>query len=131
MKRELADWLTLTRETAQTNVERYKSRRNLMYEPIIGLLHNLKEERFHPILFLNHPTPSGMNNRYKSKFHHNIGFATAQEAITNIKDVLVPKVEEHFGTPKLTIEKYIPWDGEDTPAMVVFFSDDDVPQPLF
>jgi hypothetical protein len=94
-------------------------------KPIIGMLHNTKEERYHPILFLPNPTPSGMKERYKSKNHHTAGFLTRQEALEQITNQFVPWCEKYVGKPDLCLEKDFPWDGENTPAMVVFFIKND------
>ena len=95
--------------------------------PIIAMLHNTKENKFHPIVFLESPLPGppepGKPVRHKSKMHHTTGFPTREEAATSARGELTRKVEEHFGKPKYCLAKDFPWDGEGTPAMVIFFSD--------
>lgn len=92
--------------------------------PIFGLLHNVKENRWHPILFIEAPLPgppeSGKSIRLKSKGHHTTGFATREDAIAEIADK-APHVEPPAA---IDTEKDIEWDGEDTPAMVAILSEE-------
>jgi hypothetical protein len=96
-----------------------------MTDPIIGMLHNVHNNRFHPILFLYNPLPGGGGpDRHKSKGHHTEGFATREEAEAFVGTTMV-KYAQNFGEPKLCLENLFPWDGEGTPAMVVFFGESD------
>lgn len=95
-----------------------------MNSPIIGMLHNTAKNTFHPILFLNHPTPSGMD-RYKSKVHHTNGFADRNEAIQSAETDVANLAKNNFGTPQFCLEKDFPWDGQGIPAMVIFFGEQD------
>lgn len=91
--------------------------------PIIAMLHNTKEDKYHPILFLCYPTPSGMENRYKSKVHHTNGFSIREEAVKFANKELL-EFSKKFGDPSISLNKDFVWDGEDFPAMVVFFTED-------
>lgn len=89
----------------------------------VANLHNLKTDRYHPILFRESPQPSWKPGdafvRSKSAGHHTKGFDTREEALAECKSIA-----ERQGA-KLCIEKDFPWDGEDIPAMVVFFGEQD------
>ena len=92
----------------------------MLLNPIIANLHNVKTDRYHPILFEERPLPGGGGpTRHKSRGHHTAGFATREEAIA--------ECEKMANNPdmggKLCIEKDFPWDGEETPVMVVFFAE--------
>lgn len=90
--------------------------------PIIGMIHNRKLNRWHPALYLESPLPGPPNGdksvRHKSKMHHTAGFATREEAIKNAMDDLAPKCE----CRQFALEEDIEWDGEDVPAEVAFFT---------
>lgn len=103
----------------------------MLLNPIIGMLHNTKAERWHPIIFSESPLPGPYSEdkpvRHKSCGHHTVGFATRAEAMANIMNEMVVKLPE----AKLALEKDFVWDGEDVPALVVFFGEvDGVLQPL-
>jgi len=96
-----------------------------MWNFIIAMLHNLKTDRFHPILFYESPLPSSSEDskvvRHKSKGHHTVGFDTREQAIEFAQTTM----KEYYPNARDCIEKDFPWDGEDTPAMVVFFGEND------
>ncbi len=108
-----------------------------MFKPIIALLHNIKDNKWHPILFLHNPLPGPPEAdkpvRHKSKFHHTDGFATRDEAIKCIDESLMPAVKKEWGEDvKKSLAQDLPWDGEGVPASVMFFLEvDGVPQPAF
>lgn len=86
----------------------------------IANLHNVKTNRYHPILFRESPQPSwspGDPLRSKSSGHHTKGFDTREEAIAECKQIAERQ------QAKLCIEKDFSWDGEGMPAMVVFFGE--------
>jgi hypothetical protein len=87
-------------------------------QTIIGILHNTKTDRYHPITFRYAPTPSGLD-RYKSGGHHTSGFDTRSEALDFINNTMV----NYFPGFTPCLAKDFSWDGENIPAMVVVFSD--------
>lgn len=97
--------------------------------PIIGMLHNTATQRYHWIIFLARPLPGSDEpgvlvkwSRYQSHSHHTEGFATREQALAYAREELAPLVQESFGlTPRLCLEQDFAWDGQDMPAMVVFF----------
>lgn len=94
----------------------------MLFNPIIANLHNTKTNRYHPILFTESPLPGGDGpTRHKSKGHHTKGFDTREEAIAECERM---SADEYCGG-RLCIAKDFPWDGEDIPAMVVFFGEVD------
>ena len=94
----------------------------MFLNPIVGMIHNVKENRWHPILFDERPLPGNPENliRHKSLGHHTVGFPTRAKALVNIDEDLIPKCDCPV---KKALEKDFPWDGEGVPAMVVFFKD--------
>ena len=95
----------------------------MLLNPVMANLHNMKTDRYHPIMFQERPQPSYKEGdkliRSKSAGHHTLGFDTRDEAITECK-----KLAEKTNA-RLCISKDFPWDGEDTPAMVIFFGEKD------
>jgi hypothetical protein len=88
---------------------------------IYGILQNTKTNRYHPILFRRAPMPGGADaelthQRYRSAGHHTIGFDTLPEAQANIVQMCATHGLMDSGC-------LYPWDGEDVPAMVEFFSE--------
>ena len=103
-----------------------------MLNPIVAMLHDTEHDRWHPVVFEEKPLPGNPDNpiRHKSKMHHTEGFATRDEALVGC-DGLAHQLEDHaIGEIKMSVDKAFPWNGEGIPAMVVFFSDDEVPVPL-
>jgi hypothetical protein len=92
--------------------------------PIFGMLHNTKDKRWHPILFVESPLPGppepGKPVRLRSKGHHTVGFATREEALASIVEK-APQVEPPAASDT---EKDIEWDGDGVPALVAFLSED-------
>ena len=108
----------------------------MFFNPIIAMLHNTKENRWHPILFCESPLPGPHSPdkpiRHKSKMHHTTGFLTREEAVTDARTVMANAVATESDCPaKFALEKDFEWDGEGIPAMVTFFGElDGVLQPL-
>ena len=99
-----------------------------MFSPIIAMIHNTKLNRWHPVIFVEKPLPgpSGPDTpiRHKSSGHHTAGFSTREEALAHIKSELRPKVEERaIGAVRECLGKDFAWDGEDIPAMVIYFTE--------
>lgn len=88
--------------------------------PVIGILHNKKENRWHPIVFDESPMPGPHDPetmvRFRSKMHHTGGFATREEAATNAKGELM----ERLGAAQLAIDADLAWDGDGVPAITAF-----------
>lgn len=93
---------------------------------LVMMLHNTKNETFHPIMFRDSPMPGEGTGehlnfiRFKSIGHHTTGFKSKEIALhecSNIKDKLV----KHYD-PDVVIntEDFIEWDGEGSPASVIF-----------
>lgn len=101
--------------------------------PVISILYNSKENKYHPILFLNHFLPGGIDgNRYKSKMHHTKGFSDREDAIKSIKNEFSSVVKDNFGEPKLSLSKEIVWNGEGVPVITTIFAEvDGEMMPLF
>lgn len=90
----------------------------MLIDPVIAMLHNQHENRWHPILFELAPLPGSVVSpaRYKSKGHHTAGFENRELAIEGAK-----KLSAQVEGARLFIEEDIEWDGLELPAMVQFF----------
>ena len=88
---------------------------------IVGMLKDVANGRWHPIVFEYHPMPDGIDSpRFKSKMHHTGGFATRKEAEEETPKLAEQAKEHLFGVVAVDIEKDIPWYGNGIPAMSVF-----------
>jgi hypothetical protein len=89
--------------------------------PIVAMLHNVSENRWHPILFIESPLPGpdepGKPVRHKG--HHTTGFAKRHEAVESAME-LAQRTEP---AARLCLDKDFEWDGHEIPAMVVYFDD--------
>jgi hypothetical protein len=97
-----------------------------MFNPVVSMLHNVKLNRWHPILFYESPLPGPPSPdkpvRHRSKGHHTQGFDTREAALISAKDLAEKIAPESIGPVSLALEADFPWDGEDIPAMVVYFA---------
>lgn len=98
--------------------------KQLILNPVFGMLHNVKENRWHPILFRESPLPGPDRPdkpvRLKSVGHHTAGFPTREEAIADTEDKAPKGIAP---TPRYDWTKDIPWDGEGIPTDVRFLLD--------
>jgi hypothetical protein len=95
----------------------------LLY-PVIAILYNIKNETYHPIVYDRYPL-SGLPDRYKSRMHHTEGFSERADAVESQLDTAKKIWEVHKTVPKFyNTDLY--WDGEDIPAEVMLFSDDNL-----
>jgi len=95
--------------------------------PVVANLHNLKDEKWHPIVFRLSFTPSGMK-RYKSVGHHTKGFDTREAALEECRNIVDRAMKEKSfigDAPKLCVGKDFPWDGEEIPAMTAYFGENE------
>lgn len=97
----------------------------MLLNPIIAMLHDTTNDRWHPIVFREAPLPGEAGpTRHKSKSHHTEGFPTREEAITGCHELQGELGKHSIGEVKLCLEKAFEWDGEGVPAMVVFFGEE-------
>lgn len=87
---------------------------------IIQILHNIKRDTYHPIVYVSDLVPEKVNEvtRYKSKMHHTSGFETLDEALEDIV-TLEENVKEHLyyvSEVIKEIKEVFIWDGEDDPV---------------
>ena len=96
-----------------------------MFNLIVANIHNTKTDRYHPVLFYESTLPGPPSEskpvRHKSKGHHTEGFDTRKEAIASCEDIAKSLEQQNGVAPRTCLEKDFAWDGEDTPAMVIFF----------
>jgi hypothetical protein len=97
-----------------------------MLNPIIAMLHNVGANRWHPIVFIEHPLPGPYDaakpHRHKSSGHHTEGFETREAAVANVNDELSGKIASRaLGLTRIALDDDIEWDGEGIPAIVAFF----------
>lgn len=97
----------------------------MLLNPVIAMLHDETNDRWHPIVFQEAPLPGSYDpdrpRRWKSKMHHGAGFATRAEAEADANDSLAPRLKELAGGVTLKLEEVFGWDGEGVPASVAFF----------
>ncbi len=93
---------------------------------IIGILHNQKTTKFHPIIFRYSPLPGGADiPRYKSSGHHTNGFVFRDEAIRECFSMAVALTERFTERIQTAIAKDIEWDGETLPAISALFTENE------
>lgn len=103
----------------------------ILWNPIVAMLHNVRANRWHPIVYCESPLPGPVDAakpvRHKSKGHHTEGFATREEAIAGANQVADKIAKECSDTSKcrLALEEDIPWGGDGIPADVAFFGEVD------
>lgn len=84
----------------------------------VTLIHNVKEDTWHPVIFRYAPAPSGLH-RWKSLGHDANGFKTLEEAQEAGKRVSNTLREQ--GKDSVFYSTFVRlWDGEDVPAMILF-----------
>lgn len=99
--------------------------------PIVAILHNLKTDRYHPILFDEHPYPGPYSDdkprRHKSSGHHTRGYDTREAAVEGAKGPeMGARMKEVFGIePRYSFARDIAWDGDAMPAMTMHFIEQD------
>jgi hypothetical protein len=94
----------------------------------ISILHNIKENRFHPIYYRYSPMPGSMRDhtkgirgqeemvRWKSGGHHTEGFRTWAQTMEYF-DNMLKKFSDRYHMPVYYDKKDIQkWDGEEVPA---------------
>jgi|GEM_PF-2573584 len=97
------------------------------FSPVIGIIHDVEHQRWHPVLFVEAPLPGPPSPdkpvRHKSKMHHTDGFLSREEAVENAKTDLGPKVKEYaIGEVRFALEGDFPWDGNGIPAISTIFA---------
>lgn len=95
-----------------------------LMNPVIAMLRDVNNNRWHPILFYEAPLPGGWGpRRWKSKGHHTDGFDSRERALEECRGTLLSQVEQvACGVVSFCLDDDIPWDGEGVPAMVSFFN---------
>jgi hypothetical protein len=96
----------------------------------VSILHNTKENRFHPIYYTEKPLPSYSGEdamRFKSRGHHTNGLETLDLARKDAADLGTKLIEQGYN---VNVENsIISWDGEGIPADVTFRSIQDFIRP--
>jgi len=96
-----------------------------LLNPVVGMLYNMKLSKWHPILFYEAPFAVGQSDksftRLRSKGHHTEGFSDREEAVKSATDLSI-SVAKGSNSCGVYVEKDIPWDGEDIPAMNIVCS---------
>lgn len=97
----------------------------MLFNPIISLLHNVKLNRWHPIIFVEAPLPGPPDEsrpvRHKSKGHHTEGFSVRDEAVAEARKLSERVAPNVAGAVQLALAQDLPWDGEGVPASVALF----------
>jgi hypothetical protein len=92
----------------------------VLLNPVISLLLNTQTNRWHPILFVEHPLPGpGIPGLQRHKFygHHTLGFDTREQAEAHVRE-LADKIQH----PRIVLDPPFHWDGTGIPAMIHFFT---------
>jgi hypothetical protein len=93
---------------------------------LIALLHNQRNEKYHPIIFRYSPLPGGCDiPRYKSNGHHTNGFVFREEAIAECFSMAVALTSRFTERIQTALGKDIEWDGESMPAISTLFVERD------
>ncbi len=97
-----------------------------MYQfALVKMLHNIKENKWHPIFYYDSPFPGGLgedsiNNkviRYKSKGHHTTGFDKREDAVNSANGLINQlKAQHDTVTAEIDPSEDLPWDGEEIPT---------------
>lgn len=87
-------------------------------DALVMILHNDKEDTYHPILYLESSSPNNPHNlrRFESSGYHPHGFKERVEAVKSIEH-MVPTIK---GEVILELKRNIIWDGEEEPVDVQF-----------
>ena len=101
----------------------------ILLNPVMGLIHNTKLKRWHPVYYTEHPLPGTPSTekpaRHKSGGHHTTGFETREAALASMNDT-AKKIVDGGHAPSCAICPLdLEWDGEDIPADVAFFKIED------
>lgn len=87
---------------------------------IVGMIHNVKTDTWHPVIFRDAPMPGPDGyklGRVKSHGHHTTGFATRAEAEADVEQ------HPHLQGVPFDREWVYEWDGEGIPALVAIARD--------
>lgn len=102
----------------------------ILVNPVVAMVHDVKNKRWHPIVYVENPLPGPPSDdkpvRHKSKMHHTGGFLTREEAVTSANELAATIINQKcWPSCKMSIAEGedIPWDGSDVPADVAFFID--------
>ncbi len=94
-----------------------------LMNPVVGMLHNTKTNRWHPVIFQESSLPGPHSPskpvRLKSVGHHTAGFDKREDALRDIEE----KSQQMDPKPLVDVTEDIKWDGESIPAMVGFLTD--------
>jgi hypothetical protein len=94
-------------------------KQSIMLTALIMMLHNTKDNKWHPIVYFESPVPGpyDINNpiRYKSKMHHTTGFDDREAALGSIDNLEERLKTQDSQTIFKECETDIEWDGEGMP----------------
>jgi hypothetical protein len=91
-------------------------------EALIMMLHNIKEDAYHPIFYFEHPFPGDESDRkvkrFRSKGHRTNGFKSRQEALDTIESEVREPLRNmgYVIREELEEKDLLLWDGENIPA---------------
>lgn len=91
-----------------------------MWPILIMMLHNVKENRWHPIFYRENPFPGSESEqtvrRFRSVGHHTVGFDERQKAMDSITNGLIPQLKAQYSEVYAELDNDLIWDGEEIPA---------------
>ena len=97
----------------------------MLLNPVMGLIHNAKLKRWHPIYYTENPLPGPPSPdkpvRHKSGGHHTEGFETRKAALADMNLKAKQIVDGAYAPSCAVCDNDLEWDGEGIPADVAFF----------
>lgn len=94
------------------------SEKLVLINPVVAMLFNNKEQKWHPIVFSASPYPGVPDptkaTRMKSRAHHTVGYEEREVALVGAH-ALADQIE---GSAELSVDDDIQWDGEGVPALI-------------
>lgn len=94
-------------------------------EALVMMLKNIKENTYHPIMYLESLFAGGFESegnqkviRYKSKGHRTNGFTERQDAVNSIEKEIQSKLKQMGYNLNKELDGDLEWDGINIPADV-------------
>ena len=108
----------------------------MILSPVVGIIHNTKLGRWHPVYFREAPLPGpdspGKPARHESAAHSTEGFGDRESAVLAARNLAEELRSHAVGPVSLAIDSDFQWDGEGVPLIVCFFAvDGESATPLF
>lgn len=97
----------------------------MFFNPIIGMVHDVENGRWHPIVFEEAPLPGPPSAdkpvRHRSKMHHTTGFDSREAAVDSARGELADRIPG----ARFALAADFAWDGEGIPTITTLFVERD------